>query len=134
MLARLAAVACMVGLTLAFAWPGAATGQDDPVVPVGVYTVSISEADLPTDLPGGAALRGQWTLTLNEDGTYTVARQDVGVMAVGTYEVDGATLTLSGWGGLIACDAGEAAGAGGEAAGASYAWELDGQELTLTPI
>lgn len=133
-LARFAAVACMVGLTLAFAWPDAATGQDEPATPVGVYTVSLGEADLPPDLPGAAVLRGQWTLTLNEDGTYTLARQDVGVMVAGTYEIDGATLTLAGWGGLIPCGAGEAASTGEESASASYAWELDGEELTLTPI
>lgn len=133
-LARLAAVVSMVVLTVAFAWPAPAIGQDDPAAPTGVFTVSIAEADLPPDLPGGSVLRGQWTLTLNEDDTYTVARQDVGVIAAGTYEVDGATLTFAGWGGLIACGAAEAASTGEEPAGASYAWELNGEELTLTPI
>ncbi len=128
---RLAGLACMVGLALTFAWPALVAGQDeqeDPAAPRGVYSVTISEDDLPPGLAGGPALVGQWTLTLNDDGTYTVARQDVGVIATGSFEVNGATLTFADWTGVLGCGGVE------EPAEASYAWEAEGDELRLTPI
>ena len=131
--ARVAGLLCMVGLVLTFAWPALATGQDEAAeaeILGGVYSVSIGEPDLPPGLAGGPALIGQWTLTLNEDGTYVVARQDVGVIATGTFEVSGATLTFAGWTGIVGCGGDE----DGEPAEASYAWDAVGDELRLTPI
>ena len=131
-IARLAGLACMVGLALTFAWPGLVVGQgeqEEPAAPRGVYSVTIGEDDLPPGLAGGPALVGQWTLTLNDDGTYTLARQDVGVIASGSFEVNGATLTFADWTGILGCG-----GVEDELAEASYAWEAEGDELRLTPI
>ena len=136
--ARLLVVAGLLALVLTVAGPLGAVGQDDASPtgqdeadrPVGVFSVSITRDDVPPGLAGGPTLIGQWSLTLEEDGTYTLARQDVGVVASGTFEVDGATLTLTGDGGLLPCGA----GGGDEAAEARYAWEVDGDALTLTPI
>lgn len=130
--ARLAALACVVGLVAMAIWPASAVGQaDDEEVtrPTGLYSVTIGRADVPPDLAGGPALIGQWTLDLDEAGTYEVARQDVGVVASGAYELSGATLTFSDWTGIVCGDAADPA-----ESGASYAWEAAGDRLTLTPI
>ena len=132
--ARAAASACALAVLVAAfaAWPAPVAGQDDGEddAPSGVYSVTIGRADLPQGLAGGPALIGQWTLTLKDDGTYEVARQDVGVVASGAYEVTGATLNFADWAGIV-CGGGEEAEDGG---GASYAWETAGDELRLTPI
>jgi len=133
--ARSAALAGALAVLVAVgaAWPAPAAGQDDgeeEAAPGGVYSVTIGRGDLPPGLAGGPALIGQWTLTLNDDGTYELARQDVGVVASGSYEITGATLTFADWTGLV-CGGGEDAEEGG---GASYAWEVAGDELRLTPI
>lgn len=94
----------------------------------GVFSVGIGEADLPPGLAGAPALVGLWNLALAEDGTYTVARQDVGAVAGGTYTAVGETLTFVDWSGLIACG-----GEDGER-GATYAWRLTEDVLSLTPI
>lgn len=96
---------------------------------LGVFTVTIGEADIPTSLAGGPALRGLWTVAFNADGTYTVARQDVGTVVSGTFETEGGTLTFNDWSGLIPCGAPTAA----ETA-ASYGWQRNGDVLTMTPI
>ena len=79
---------------------------------------------------------GFWTITFNEDGTYEVARQDVGIVASGTFSVEGATLTFNDWGGVVSCapaDERPAIQDDGPAA-ATYAWRVDEDILTLTPI
>lgn len=129
-LARLAAVAAIAGLVCVLAWPTAATGQESAESrPTGIYGVTIGRLDLPPGLPGGPALVGQWTMTFNGDGTYEVARQDVGVLAAGAFEITGATLNLRDWSGLLGCG-----GTAEEPSTASYAWELAGDELRLTAI
>ena len=133
--ARLAAFASMVGLMLAVAWPAPATGQDQPPPELqGSFTVTIGKDDLPPGLAGGPALIGLWTLTFNPDGTYVVARQDVGTLASGTYTVSGATLTFNDWQGILACGAASGAANAAEGAEATYAWRVEGDVLTLTPI
>lgn len=133
-LSRCAALALALTLATAVSGPGIAVAQDDDDAevdePLGIFTVAIGEADLPPALPGGPGLIGLWNVSFNEDGTYTVARQDVGVVATGTYEVDGDTLTIADEGGLLSCGNDPEA----DAAEATYAWEVDGGELTLTPI
>jgi len=129
-LARLAAVAGVVGMICVLAWPPAATGQESPEVrPTGIYGVTIGRLDLPPGLAGGPALVGQWTMTFNDDDTYEVARQDVGVLAAGSFEITGATLNIGDWSGLLGCG-----GTAEEPSTASYAWELAGDELRLTAI
>ena len=95
---------------------------------LGVFSVGIGEVDLPPGLPGAPALVGLWNLSLEPDGTYTIARQDVGVVAGGAYSISGETLTFDDWSGVISCMDGN-----GDS-GATYAWRLDEDVLTLTPI
>lgn len=125
--ARFAALVGAVGLLLSLAQP--AIGQDAPAEPSGVFGVTIGRFDLPPGLAGGPALVGQWTVTFNEDGSYEVARQDVGVLASGRFEISGRTLNVLDWSGLVGCG-----GTDEEPSTASYAWELLGDELRLTPI
>ena len=139
--ARLAAVGLLLALAVTAARPIPAAGQEDDTEPdaaaegevtepLGTFTVAITEDDLPPALAGGPGLIGVWNITFNEDGTYQVARQDVGVLVTGTYEVDGDTLTVSDDSGLLSCGNDLA----GDAAEASYAWEVSEGELSLTPI
>lgn len=132
--ARLAALTCVLGLAALVAWPAPAVGQEggEEASPGGIYSVTIGRADLPPGLAGAPALIGQWILTLNDDGSYEVARQDVGVVASGAYEISGRTLTFADWSGIV-CGGG-GVDADDEESGASYAWESAGDNLTLTPI
>ena len=133
--ARLAAIACIVGMILAFASPPFAVGQDEPPELLGVFSVTIGLEDVPRTLAGGPALIGLWTLTFNAEGTYSLARQDVGVVASGSFAVEGATLRFLDWNGLLACGAAtEEAQVAEEEATATYAWRVEDDVLTLTPI
>ena len=133
--ARLAAFACIAVVILAFASPLRTVGQDEPTELVGVFSVTIGREDVPRTLAGGPALIGLWTLTFNGDGTYVLARQDVGVIASGSFTAEGATLTFNDWNGLLACGAPTEQGqVAAEEATATYAWKRDGDVLTLTPI
>ncbi len=113
----------------AAATPPAATPVAAPALQ-GVFSVGIGEADLPPGLAGAPALVGLWNLSLAADGTYALARQDVGSVAAGSYSVTGETLTFKNWSGVLACtdlnDDGEEQ--------ATYAWRLSEDTLTLTPI
>lgn len=104
-----------------------AAQSDDSII--GVYTVSIGRPDVPTDLPGRAALFGLWTITFNADGSYVVARQDVGPVNRGAYEVSGDALTINDWQGLIGCGGPVAADPA-----AVYTWERNGDRLTLEAV
>lgn len=136
--ARLLFAIGLVVLTVSLAVPTSVRGQDDEEAaqatgPAGVYTVTITREDLPVGLPGGPTLIGQWSLSLEEDGTYELGRQDVGVVAAGTYDVEGATLTLTEERGLLPCVTGVDS-EGESLAEASYAWEVEDEVLTLTSI
>lgn len=105
----------------------AAQEADDRIT--GVFTVSIGRNDLPPGLPGQAALLGLWTVTFNADGTYALARQDVGTVVDGTFEIDGDQVTFNDWQGLLGC--------GGPTASdptATYAWEREGDTLQFVAL
>jgi hypothetical protein len=68
-------------------------------------------------------------MTFNADGTFSLARQDVGEVVTGTFEAGEATLTFNEWRGIVGCDIGAD---GGEPA--SYAWRQSDDNLTLTTI
>ncbi len=95
----------------------------------GVFTVTISSADIPPNLAGGPALTGLWNITFDGDGTFSLARQDVGAIVNGAFEAGEATLRFTEWNGIVGCpiaaDSGELA---------SYAWRQSDDTLTLTPI
>lgn len=116
--------------TMALAMPAFALFQDDsePQPLSGVFTVTITRGDIPRNLAGGPALAGLWNVTFSGDGTYSVARQDVGEVVTGTFDAAEATLTFNEWSGLVGCDI-----ADGEEP-ATYAWRQTDDRLTLTPI
>ncbi|HEU0116335.1 MAG TPA: hypothetical protein VFQ80_16720, partial [Thermomicrobiales bacterium] len=96
---------------------------------LGIFTVSIGESDLPDSLPGGPALVGLWTVAFKGNGTYAVARQDVGTVVTGTFAVEGSTITFNDWTGLIGCQTPQPT----ETA-ATYGWQKQNDNLTLTAI
>jgi hypothetical protein len=128
--ARRLAFAIAAVLLLVLSSLGGALAQDSGDESItGVFTVSIGQRDLPPGLPGSAALLGLWTISFNDDGTYEVARRDVGAVGGGSYSTDGDTLTFADWQGLIGC--------GGPAAAdppATYSWDRTGDTLELVMI
>lgn len=130
---RLAPCAAILSLltTIALALPALALFQDDAAVqPLrGVFTVTITRGDIPSNLAGGPALTGLWNITFDGDGTFSLARQDVGTVVSGAFEAGEATLTFNEWSGIVGCDI---PADGGEPA--TYAWRQADDTLTLTPI
>jgi len=116
---------------LGVAHPGLAGAQDEtPESPAGVFNLTVSRGDIPPEMAGGPELIGQWRIEFVDDGTYNLGRLDVGVLVSGSFEVEGATVTLVDEAGLLACGGGQDE----ELATATYAWELDNETLRLTPI
>ena len=130
---RVAGIAVVFSLLMAVALavPAFAFLQDDqesqPLS--GVFTVTISRGDIPPNLAGGPALAGLWNVTFSGDGSFSLARQDVGEVVTGRFEAAEATLTFNEWSGLVGCDI---AADSGETA--TYAWRQTDDRLTLTPI
>ena len=130
---RLAAIAVILSLLtmMALVMPTIALYQDEAELqPLsGVFTVTITRADIPPGLSGGPALTGLWNITFSGDGTYSLARQDVGEVVTGTFDAAEATLTFNEWRGLVGCDITADSGEP-----ATYAWQQTEERLTLTPI
>ena len=134
---RAAAIAVLFSLLTAVAlvMPAFAFFQDDqqddqesqPLS--GVFTVTITSGDIPPNLAGGPALAGLWNVTFNGDGSFRLARQDVGEVVTGRFEAAEATLTFNEWSGLVGCDITADSGEP-----ATYAWQQTDERLTLTPI
>ena len=128
-----AVIAALLSLltVVALAMPTLARFQDDqesqPLS--GVFTVTIGRDDIPPNLAGGPALVGLWNMTFSGDGSFSLARQDVGEIVTGRFEAAAATLTFNEWSGLVGCDI---AADSGEPA--TYAWRQTDDRLTLTPI
>src|SRR5688500_15390618 len=91
---RAAAIAALFSLLtgVALVMPAFALFQDDqqddqesrPLS--GVFTVTITRGDIPPNLAGGPALAGLWNVTFNGDGSFSLARQDVGEVVSGRFE------------------------------------------------
>ena len=123
------AVALLVMATAAL--PTAALFQDEaePQPLRGVFTVTITRGDIPSNLAGGPSLTGLWNMTFDGDGSFSLARQDVGAIVSGAFEAGNATLRFTEWTGIVGCPI---AADGGEPV--SYAWRQSDDTLTLTPI
>ena len=121
---RAAAIAALFSLltTVALVMPAFALFQDDqesqPLS--GVFTVTIAKGDIPPNLAGGPALAGLWNVTFSGDGSFSLARQDVGEVVTGNFEAAEATLTFNEWSGLVGCDITADSGEP-----ATYAWQPD---------
>jgi hypothetical protein len=135
-LPRAAAMAAIFSLltTIVLAFPALALFQDQdedqPEMQAlsGVFSVTITSDDIPRNMAGGPALSGLWNMTFNSDGTFSLARQDVGQIVNGTFEAQEATLSFTEWQGLVGCPIAE----GDEPA--TYAWREEDETLTLTSI
>jgi hypothetical protein len=117
-----------LALTVALAIPALARYQDDAASLAGAFTVTIGPEEVPAGLVDGPALAGQWTLTFDDDGAFSLARQDVGEVVSGAFEAGPTTLAIREWTGIIGCGSAE-----GDAT-ATYAWRQADDRLTLTPI
>jgi hypothetical protein len=134
---RAAVIAALFSLVtmVALALPAHALFQDeqqgdqDSQPLTGVFTVTISRDDIPPNLAGGPALAGLWNATFSGDGSFSLARQDVGEVVTGKFEAAAATLTFNEWSGLVGCDIADDSGEP-----ATYAWSQTDDRLTLTPI
>ena len=73
-------------------------------------------------------MTGLWNITFDGDGTFSLARQDVGAIVSGTFEAGDATLSFSEWNGIVGCPV------TGDGTPATYAWRQSDDTLTLTPI
>ena len=116
--------------TLMLVWPTLAFWQDESALQplTGVFTVTIAKPDVPRGLTGGPALIGLWNITFHGDGTFSLARQDVGEVVTGTFEAGDATLSFTGWNGIVGCDIPP------DGEPATYAWRRSDDVLTLTPV
>lgn len=99
---------------------------------VGEYGVSIEGDDLPISLGLGSNLEGSWRIVFGEGGDYSAARQDLGTLVSGTYEVSGDEVTITDEGGLLSCANPQPDGE--PAPTATYAWEKTGDLLRLEPV
>jgi hypothetical protein len=124
------AILAALVLLVALAGPVVALFQDDSSNQQlsGVFAVAISPDDVPSNLAGGPGLTGFWNITFNGDGTFSLARQDVGQVAQGTFTSGATTVSFTEWSGLIGCPL----PTGDEPA--TYAWQEADGTLTMTPI
>src|SRR5215831_6602620 len=74
--------------------------------------------------PTGAFVAGEFTLTFNGDGSYTVSAQDK-VVVKGTHKVSNDEITFTDSEGEYACGADKPG---------KYKWKFDGKALTFTKV
>ena len=98
-------------------------------VPAGIYSGTITMADIPPDFPPEAAeiLVGTWFMELTETGA-TVISKNGEVVANGTYTSSKSHFVIRDVSGPLACT-----DARGIATGV-YTWTLENNELTLAPV
>jgi hypothetical protein len=126
-------VLVMAGLLAWFAIPLTITGAQESDL-VGSYAVNIVKDDVPEDVAYGPTVIGQWQISFNADGTYSMTRADVGELVNGSYEVNGREVTLTDEGGLLSCaDVAAANDQSGDVAAGVYEWKIEGDRLALTP-
>jgi hypothetical protein len=126
-------VLVIAGLLAWFAIPLSITGAQESDL-VGAYAVNIVKDDVPEDVAYGPTVIGQWQISFNADGTYTMTRADVGELVSGTYEVDGDQVTLTDEAGLLSCaDVAAANDQSGDVAVGVYDWKIEGDRLAMTP-
>jgi hypothetical protein len=118
-----------IALLLWLLRPMAIAGQSVSQPLQGEFAVTIATDDIPQDMIDGATLVGRWRISFNADGSYTRARQDVGTLASGRFQIDGNRLSLTDESGLLACGL-----ATGGDPGATYEWEISDDRLRLAAI
>lgn len=127
---RWAFITTLLAMSLASAFGGGVWAQsnDSGPLPTGDLTVSLDESALAATLSSSPELRGRWTLSLNDDGSFTLARADAGVVVIGNYSAGPASIQFTRWDGIIGCRIEE-----GDAA-ARYAWSANGPRIAFTSV
>lgn len=122
-LRRALVVPLLVGLFLVSAT--AAVAAPATQFPSGAYVATITPEQLPPGAPPD--LVGDWVIEFSADGTYSVTKDGLELL-VGRYTANPARIVMTDLGGPAACldQPGIAT--------AVYAWELEGDQLTLTPV
>lgn len=102
---------------------------DHPTVPAGIYTTTITPADIPPDFPPevAAILVGQWETELTADGE-NITSKDGEVVVSGHYTASPFRVVVTDEAGPLACF-----DAHGIATGI-YTWSFENGELVLTPV
>ena len=130
----LTAIAALVALVVMSAGRGtkpvqAKTAVDQPQVPAGVYTTTITPADIPPEFPPEAipVLVGTWQVELTEEGANIVSK-DGEVVVIGRYTASPSHVVLRDEEGPLACFDGHGIATG------VYNWSFQNNELVLTPV
>ncbi len=114
------------------ALPVAGKAQADADGVVGVWSASVADTDVPTDLGGGPNLIGRWRIEFREDGSYVGIREDIGQIVAGSWAVDGETLTITDESGPNSCAQPQPGVIDTVDAGTgTYRWERTEDRLTL---
>jgi hypothetical protein len=102
---------------------------DSDGIPAGVYSTTVTLADIPPEFPPEVAdiLVGTWTTEFTEEGT-TVIKKNGDLVAYGTYTSSKSYLVMRDKGGPLACT--DARGI----ANGVYGWSLDNNELHLSTV
>ena len=102
---------------------------DKVQIPPGVYSITVTMADIPPDFPPEAAeiLVGTWNVELTAEGT-TIVTKNGEFVANGVYESSKSHFVIRDIGGPLAC-----LDARGIATGV-YTWTLDNDELHLSAV
>ena len=69
----------------------------------GVWSASVADTDVPTDIGAGPRLIGRWRIEFREDGSYSGTREDIGEVVAGSWSVEGDTLTITDESGSSSC-------------------------------
>lgn len=102
---------------------------DMATVPTGIYTTTITLADIPPEFPPEvvAVLVGEWQIELTENGTNIVTKNGE-VAVIGSYTAGQSHVVLRDQEGPLACF-----DAPGIKTGV-YTWSFENNQLTLTPV
>jgi hypothetical protein len=117
---------------LPLAGTGYAQAQPDDDGVAGVWSASVADSDVPTDLGSGPSLIGRWRIEFREDGSYAGIREDVGQVVGGTWAVEGDTLTITDESGPSSCAQPQPGVIDTvDAAVGTYRWTRGDDQLTL---
>lgn len=107
--------------------PNAMAGSAN--VPPGVYTMTLTEADIPASFPPEYTplLVGDWEVEFTESGSYIVSKDGYPVV-VGRYNSNPARIIMTDLQGPLSCT--DEPGI----ATATYRWTLAGNDLILTAV
>ncbi len=130
-LGLLLSLAVLLGAAFA---PFLALAQTDQSV-TGQFGVTIVRVDVAPDLADGYNYVGTWIIDINEDGSYSASRRDVGLLVTGTWTSSGSQITFTDESGLVSCTNPTAVTIpGDDISSGTYEWTRNGDDLQLVPV